>query len=127
MDKVAAYQIVLQDNPLWDEQSLLKLAEGITAAGYDAAKGKAHLAAGLHGAGHLIPGGIIPRIAAGYQQRSALRDANIDYNKGGEGTWGAQHPILSGFVPVAGTISAMNAADRIGRLRRAAVKSELAG
>jgi len=125
MDKVAAYQIVLQDNPLWDEQSLLKLAEGITADDYEAAKGKAHLAAGLHGAAHFgVP---LTGFVAGFQQRGALRDAGIDYKKGGEGTWGARHPILSGFVPVAGTVSGMNAADRIDRLRRAAAKRELAG
>ena len=125
MDKIAAYQIVLQDNPLWGEYSLMKLAEEITAADYADAKGKAHIAAGLHGVAHLgVP---LTSFLAGYQQRSALRDAGIDRDKGGEGTWGARHPILSGFVPIAGTISGMNAANRIDRLQRAAAKRELKG
>jgi len=120
MNKLAAYEIALSGNYLWDQYSLMKLAEGLTAADYADAKGKAQLAAGLHGIGHLgVP---LTTFLAGYKQRSALRDAGIDYGKGGEGTWGARHPIISGMLPIGGTVSAMNAADRIERLQRAAAK-----
>ena len=125
MNKIASYSVALQSSPLWDDASLMKLAADLRAEDYAAAKTKAQIAAGLHAAGHLPTGvGLLPRIAAGYQQRSALRDANIDYHGGGEGTFGAEHPILSGFIPFAGTVSAVNAADRIARRERAARKRE---
>ena len=122
MDKIASYGVVLQSSPLWDDASLLKLAQDLDAADYTAAKDKAHMAAGLHGVGHLgVP---IASFLAGFKQRQALRDAGIDYNDQGAGTFGARHPFLSGIIPVAGTVSAMNAADRIGRLERAAARKQ---
>lgn len=123
MDKIASYGVVLQSSPLWDDESLLKLAQDLDAADYSAAKGKAHMAAGLHGAGHFgVP---LVSLLAGFKQRQALQDAGIDYKKDfGEGTFGARHPIVSGFVPVAGTVSALNAADRISRLERAAARKK---
>lgn len=124
MNKIASYGVVLQGSPLWDEDSLLKLAADLDAAAYADAKQKAQVAAGLHGVSHLGIGAPLTNFGAGFVQRAALRDAGIDYNEDGAGTFGARHPILSGFVPVAGTVSAMNAADRIGRLERAARKSK---
>ena len=115
MDKLAAYEMVLSESPLWDDESLEKLA--LTREDLAEAKQKALIAGGLHGLGHFGPG-VIATIPAGYVQRSALRDAGIDYEAGGEGTFGAKHPIISGLLPVAGTVSAYNASQRIGRKMR---------
>jgi hypothetical protein len=109
MNKVAAYITVLTHSDLWDPQSLEKIA--VSQKELDEAKSKAQLAAGLHGVAHIgVP---LTSFVAGYQQRSALRKAGIDYEEGGDGTFGAKHPIISGFIPVAGTVSALNAAERI--------------
>jgi hypothetical protein len=117
VDKIAAYELLLSGSDLWDAGDLEKLAA--SRRDLQDAKHKANTAALLHGAGHVIPGiGLLARIPAGYQQRQALQMADIDYQKGGEGTFGARHPILSGFLPIGGTVSAMNAAGRIDRKLR---------
>jgi hypothetical protein len=112
MDKVAAYRLVLSHSDLWDAESLDKLG-AVTAEDLSSAQNKAYGAAGLHGVGHFGPG-LLTTIPAGYVQRSALEQAGIDRRAGGPGTFGANHPILSGFIPVAGTVSGYNAAERIG-------------
>jgi len=89
----------------------------------DAAKNKARAAMVLHGLSHFGPGPLAG-IPAGYVQRNALLRAGIDPKGGGEGTFGAQHPILSGLLPVAGTISAYNASERIGRTKPSRSSSE---
>jgi hypothetical protein len=112
MDKIGAYRVVLASSELWDSESLEKIGEP-SAEDLRSARNKAYGAAGLHAAGHLPYLGLLGTIPAGYLQRTALEEAGIDRNKGGEGTFGARHPILSGFIPLAGTVSGLNAAGRI--------------
>lgn len=125
MNKLATYQMVLQESPLWEESDLLKLAADLgdlTKQDLRDARNKAHLAAGLHAVGHFGPG-MLTMIPAGFVQRSAMQDAGIDYSQGGSGTFGAKHPIISGILPIGGTVSGFNAANRIDRKLRKYRKS----
>jgi hypothetical protein len=124
MDKIALYEALLEDHPLWDKEA----SEGMDAKDRASLGAKMHLGSELGGYGNLALARVAPkavtpigigllgsRIVGSYKTRNAARDAGIGDDYEGRGSYTLRHPFLSSITPVAGSLSSSRLAEEVAR------------
>ena len=122
MDKIAMYEALLGNHPLWTKEAAEELSDrarlganmqagselghvGNIALGQVAPKASVPVALGLLGS----------RIVGSYKTRNAARDAGIGDDYEGRGSYTRRHPLLSSLTPIAGSLSSDRLAEEVAR------------
>jgi len=122
MDKLAAYEALLDGHPLWTKEATKDLSDRARLG----AKMQLGSELGVYGnvaLAEVAPMASVPiglgllgsRIAGSYKTRNAARDAGIGDDYEGRGSYTRRHPLLSSLTPIVGSLSSDRLAEEVAR------------
>lgn len=131
MNKIAAYEMLLEDHPLWSKEAEDDITEQARLGAKMRMGGEVGSVLSMPLAHASKPLGVVTglgslgsRIAGSYKTRDAARAAGIGDDYEGSGSFTRRNPFLSSITPVLGAISADRLAQEVARRRAGMVDGE---